>query len=349
MKKNIMHVLLLVGSLIIGSCQGMVSPVGRSSGEPAMTFQQKDPANLEAISRLAIEVTEMGKSGVLPLLPYVRLNNEGVKLQDTSGYDTFLQQNVVITDCTLDPDGMYRQRMLTESVDNLGRIDIRDDRIVFTVRDANQQEASAIAATLLNTSKTFATSGLSKQQRNAYRKVIAEYQKVNGLKPDGIFGKNTVKSLSTKIPIIDVQEMSSEVVYPAKPRNAVYVVPSATVRQSTNKFYKGFGSLETVRQHALSPEEFGKSAQKGAEFVIFVYFFDRIDPVKPVMIRISEFARKATGTTGPKWYAVPGKWPVVVETLSFEKVPTSSSSHLYANVFIQNKYLSRCIGTHKIK
>ena len=172
---------------------------------------------------------------------------------------------------------------------------------------------------------------------------------MNGLKPDGIFGRNTAKSLSTKIPIIDVQEISSEVVYPAKPRNAVYVVPSATVRKSTDKFYKGFESLETVRQHALSPEEFCKLTKKGAEFVIFVYFFDRIDPIKPVMIRISEFERKATGTTGQKWYAAPGKWPVVVETFCFEKVPTSSSSHLYVNVFIQKKYLSRCIGTHKIK
>jgi len=344
-----MHVLLLVGSLIIGSCQGMVSLVDRSSGQPAMIFQQKDPANLEAISRLAIEVTEMGKSGVLPLVPFVRLNNEGVKLQNTSDYDAFVQQNVVITDFALDSDGMYKQRMVTESVDNLGRIDIRDDRIVFTVRDANQREVSAIGETLLNTSKTFNTSGLSKQQRDAYRKVIAEYQKANGLKPDGIFGRNTAKSLANKIPIIDVQEMSSEVVYPATPRNAVYVVPSATVRQSTDKFYQGFTSLETVRQHALSPEEFGKLAKKGAEFVVFVYFFDRIDPVKPVMIRISEFERKATGATGPKWYAAPGKWPVVVETLSFEKVPTSSSSHLYVNVFIKNKYLSRCIGTHKVK
>jgi hypothetical protein len=328
----------------------MVAPLDRSNGSPKMTFQQQDPAHLEAISRLAIELVEMGKAGTLPLVPYVRLNSAGYNLQNTGDYDTFRQQNIVITDIALDADGIYTQRMVTEAVDHLGRRDIRDDRVVFTLRDANQEEASAIAETiLLNTSKTFDTKGLSKQQRDVYQKVIAEYQKMNGLKPDGIFGMNTAKSLATKIPIIDIRKMSSAVVYPANPRNAVYVVPSATVRERADKFYKGFESLETVRQHALSPEEFGKSVQKGAEFVIFAYFFDRVDPVKPVTIRISEYKSKATGTTGPKWYAVPGKWPVVVETFCLAKVPTFSSSQLYANVFIKNKYTSRCIGTHKIK
>ncbi|MBC2712509.1 MAG: peptidoglycan-binding protein [Desulfosarcina sp.] len=352
--KNTLKVLCLcMGLLLVSSCvkmDSLVSPVaGPEKHQPATTFMTKHPSDLEAVSKLAIELTQMVKKGVLPVAPYMNLNPSGVDLENIAGYRNFFIQNIMILDAGLDSEGLFSQRMVFEALDRMGRIDIRDDRIAFKVRDPNPEEASKIANDIHKGLSKAKLKQLSKAEKAAFKEGIKAYQQDNGLKPDGIFGENTAEYMGKQATVIDVQEITSRIVYPSTPRHAAYIIPLAVVEQNPDQFYNGFDSLEMVKQNSIGPESFAGLAKKGACFVAFVYFFDRVDPQRPLSIRLSKYKQKAKGSVGQKWHAAPGKWPVVVETFTLDKVPGASLKNLFLNVFIEDGKSSRCISSHQIQ
>jgi len=72
----------------------------------------------------------------------------------------------------------------------------------------------------------------NKKVRMEIKKVITEYQRASGLTADGIPGRKTAESLAREIPILDISEISSTVLYPQKPMAELYVIPYETVEKT---------------------------------------------------------------------------------------------------------------------
>jgi len=183
----------------------------------------------------------------------------------------------------------------------------------------------------------------NKKAREEIKKVIAEYQRASGLSADGIPGRKTAESLAREIPILDISEISSTVLYPQKPMAELYVIPYETVEKNVSKFNKGFDSLDAVKKHALTAEQFGALAEPQQRFVLFVYFFDRVDPELPVRIALApNEMRWSDKHITPIRYASRGVWPVMIETMCIDK--SFGSARLYANLFMK----FNCIGSFRI-
>lgn len=311
-------------------------------GEP--TYQRIDPASLKPASRLAISAFEMEKAGLLEVFPYVRINPKGRNRNNTTDYSSFIQRNVVVLHFEETPDGSYCQDMLCESMDSQGRIDLSKNRIVFKVRQPDTQEAIMLAQSLVVASKAVKTSDA--EVRRNFKTAVSEYQKANGLAPDGSLGTNTVKSLSQTISILDVRELTSQIYYPAEPKSVLYVLPYDLVTSAPERFNKGYASLDAVKQHALSTEDFKKEAVPDGKFVLFLYFLDRVNPDKAIRMCISASENRWTKGLSPMKYALPGVWPVITEILSIDEA--LEPSRLYINVFTKGKYMYNCIASHRI-
>jgi len=340
--------LALIGAALLASCQTMPDFKGsvtavkdRLMGTKHQSYREIDPADLSPVSKLAISAFEMEKINVLDSFPYAKISREGRKLGNTTDYTEFMLRNVMIIDFSEQPEGMYAQQMLSESVDRLGRIDLSNERIVYRVREPNEQEVSDLAQSILEASA--ALENMDETSRSHFKKALVEYQHLNGLSPDGILGRQTAESLCKKAPILEVREMASQIVYPEIPRNAVYIVPYEAVEQSPAMFNKGFQSLDAVKEHAMTPEQFNKLDRTKQHFVVFVYFLDRVDPTLPIRLGLADTEKRWSERMSPKLYAAPGEWPVIIQTFCIDE--SLESSRLYANLFI--KY--ECIGSHRIK
>ncbi len=312
-------------------------------------FVTLEPSDLAPVSKLAIELTQMVKKGVPVVEPFIHLNPSGVNLEKIEGYDQFFMRNIVIVDADYGSDGVFSQQALVESVDSAGRIDLRDDKIVFKVRAPNPEEAAKIGGNLYTFSSDTLSKQLSETGKAAFAKAIREYQQDNGLEADGIYGKNTAAFMGKQAHIADIMEVTSDIVYPSMPRHATYIVPFATVEKNPDQFYNGFDSLETVKQNSIGPEDFSGLAIKGAQFTVFVYFFDRVDPYTPLSVRLSRSQLKATGSAGQRWFADPVKWPVLVETFTLNKDPKALSGNLFVSVCLEDSESNRCISSRQIQ
>lgn len=328
---------LYMGLLLIGSCA------------KAPQFINQEPSVLAPASKMAIELTQMIKKGVPAVEPFVNLYSSGVDLENIEGYDQFFMKNIVILDAGYSSDGIFSQQALVESTDNLGRIDLRDDRIAFKLRDPKPAEAAEISNDLQEYFSKTLFKQFSKTEKVAFEKAVRKYQQDNGLKVDGVYGKNTADFMGKKPPVVDILEVKSGIVYPSKPRHATYIVPFTTVKKNPDQFYNGFDSLQVVKQNSIDLNDFAGLAKKGARFTVFVYFFDRVDPYTPLSVRLSTSRLKAKGSAGQRWYADPVKWPVLVETFTLNKDPKTLSGNLFVSVCIENSKSNRCISSHQIQ
>ena len=338
----------LIGTVLLATCQtmpdfkgGVTALKDRFGGAKHQAYHKIDPADLSPVNKLAISAFEMEKLNILESFPYAKIGSEGRKLGNTTDYTEFTLRNVMIIGFSEQPDGMYAQHMLSESVDRLGRMDLSDERIVYRLREPNEQEVSALAQSMLEASA--ALDKMDETSRSHFKKALVEYQNLNGLSPDGILGRQTAESLSAKAPFLEVKEMTSQMVYPEIPRNALYVVPYEVVEQNPGMFNRGFQSLDAVKRHAMTPEQFNKLDRTKQRFVVFVYFLDRVDPTLPVRLGLAGTQRQWSERMSPKLYAAPGEWPVIIHTFCIDE--SLESSRLYANLFIKYK----CIGSHQIK
>jgi hypothetical protein len=341
-------------SLII-ACIGilMIAIAGCVKNGPSISFVpssgayvSQNASDIGPISSLAIQLDRLAKQGVLPVTPYVNTNPSAIDIEIWDKNHVWFDQNVVIMEANLDPEGVFIQRMLMEATDRMGRIDLRDDRIAYQIRYARPEEAATISKDMRQYFTRQNIKSLSPDERETLKKFIGEFQKDCGLTADGIFGKKTARCMGKESSVIDIHGLTSKIVYPATPRHAAYVVPKAVVDKAPQTYYKGFDSLETVKQNAVDPKAFAGMATQGTRFVAFVYFFDRVDPHKPLCLRIGCYQKKSSGTPGQQWHAAPGKWPVVVETFTIDKAAKGS---MYLNIFVKDGRTSRCISSHRLQ
>jgi len=334
-KRNLFYIFM--GLILLGGCAQTVP------------YKAMKSTDLKVVSELAIELTELAKKDVPLVEPCMNVDFSNVDLVDVSGYDDFFIQNIVIMDADFSDDRVFSQRTLVESADRLGRIDLRDDRIAFKVRDPDSSEVRQLGSSFQKYFSKSKLRRLSKTERVAFRNAIRNYQQANGLESDGIFGKATAMSLAEEAPVVDIKGVSSTIVYPEAPRHAIYVVPFQVVNQNQKHFDRGFDSLEMVKQNAIGPEDFASLAEAGAKFTVFVYFFDRVVPYYPLSVRLSTSKLKATGSAGQRWYADPLEWPVLVETFTLNKDPRTVLSSLYLSVCIEKDQGDKCISSRKLQ
>jgi hypothetical protein len=348
MKKKIVSTLLVViCGFIIGACQSLPDITGNIMGMkdkllgPKRTYQSVDPESLPPVSKLAIAAFEMEKQGLLDSFPFAKIDPENRKMNNKTDYTKFTGRNIAIVDFQQNQDGSYIQTMISESVDSSGRIDISENRLVFSVRNPSEEEVAEMTKTILDSLKGLKPK--NKKARVEIKKAIAEYQRASGLPADGIPGRKTADSLAREIPILDISEISSTVLYPQKPMAELYVIPYETVDKNVSKFNKGFDSIGAVKKYALTGEKFGALAKPQQRFVLFVYFFDRVNPELPVRIALAPNEQRWSNKyITPIRYASRDVWPVMIETMCIDE--SFGSQRIYANLFMK----FNCIGSFRI-
>jgi hypothetical protein len=294
---------------------------------------------------LAIDTLDAAREGTLDSFPFARIASDStVTVADTEPSGTCSMRNMGIVKYEENSDATQTLVTVTETRDNLGRMDLRSNRLVYAVREPDNREAQAIARHIKKTLKY--TKGMRKEVKEANQRAIKEFQKKHGLKPDGIIGNRSAKMYSREAKVLDVKELSSSVIYPVEPRSTLFILSYDTVASAPGQFNQGYASLDAVKEHALSPDEFKKLAVPESRFVLFLYFLDRVSPDKAVRMCLSESEKRWTKCLTPKKYALPGTWPVITEILSIDEA--METTRLYINVFIKKKYIYGCIASHRI-
>jgi len=337
------HVVLLSLSLVLTGC---VQNMQRSMSQPSMTYTQESLSELPAVSSLAIQLNHMIKNGMLPVSPYINIDDAGVSFEQNEEQGPWTETNVMVIEAGLSQEGWFQQRMLVESVDKLGRLDLRDDRITYGFRDPNADESSDIARDITTLITSARKTGHPKIDKADFKQRVEALQQRCGLEVDGNLGKQTAACIGNTFPLLDVKSMSSTMIFPKNPRVRVYVVPRAVVEQNPGDFYQGFESLGAVQSKALDQNSFREKAVKGACFVVFAYFFDRPMPGEPISLRVSPFQRKLFGKAGEDWYPEPGRWPVVVENFTIDQ---ATDKELYLNIFSGSGWSKTCIASQRLQ
>lgn len=351
MKRTLSCLLLLVSVLIVCACQSVSKIQGtlselknRIAGEESVAYHNVAPDTLPEVGKTAIAAIERGKRGMLEASPYITVNPQGKKFENTTDYQQFFRRNTIIMDFAILPDGAYVQDMLTESVDRFGRIDVSHERIVYSLREPTKSEAAAIAESMIRTSRS--VSYMDSASRMRFKKSVVDFQRSHGLSADGVMGMHTAKTMAREESVLDVQEMTNRIVLPETPRTLLYAVPYEIVSRNPAKFNKGFESLEAVKAHALTPDTFRKIDRTGQQFTIFLYFLDRIDPERDIRIALASSEYRWSEIVTPSAYP-PGEWPVLIESFLIEE--TMGASPLYVNIFQKAKFAYTCIGSHRVK
>jgi hypothetical protein len=343
MKKKMTCIMVSISLGMLLGCQAM--PDIRNSltslGEKQRTYEKIDPAALPPISQLAILAVELEKNGLIDHVPFISIHQNGKNLLNDTDYSQFNTRNIAIIEFRQSEDGMFLQRMLVESADALDRIDVSEISIMFSVRDPDENEIQQTAEFLTGGMKRLDT--INKQARADLAKAVVEYQRAKGLTADGIAGKKTMETMARDLPILDIKEMTSTILYPQRPAAELYVVPFETVEKNVEQFNKGFESIQAVKKNSMTLEKIKTAGQAKSRFVLFVYFFDRANPDVPIRLSLSPNERKwSSKHLTPIRYANRGIWPVMIETLCIDK--EFGSAKLFANLFL--KY--NCVSSFRI-
>lgn len=342
MKKIWVYFLLLLFVVMLCACQTM-STIKENILYGSSGFYVADPAKMAPDSNLAIATVDVAKLGLLKSFPYARIGPRSkIKLENKTDYYKFRQLNLVVVEDFKAPDGTRTLGMLCESVDDFGRIDLSKNRIVFKPEEPNKKEAAAIRRALSRGSKG-AAKLKNKQLRNDLKKRIAEYQQARGLTPDGVAGGKTIESLAREMPVLDVQELTTQVIRRQRPQTILYVLPLETVAKNKKEFSGGFKSMERVKKHDISADDFRRLAKPGQEFVLFVYFLDRVNPAYSIRLNFAPSPLSQTRFLTPVRYAAPEKWPVLVESFKLDDIEDPTAS-IFVNVLVDGKR----VGSHSI-
>lgn len=347
MKRISLYIPLIVSLMIFGACQGIPSInkiKGMIGGEERPTYQAIAPGTLPEVSQKAVDAFEMGKRGTLESSPYVCTRPQAIKLENTTDYWKFMRSNTIIKELIREPDGTYVQNMLSESMDRFGRIDVSHERIVFALREPTEGETAAIAESM---GITFAgMKYMDSASRAHFKTSLVNFQRASGLSADGVMGRNTVQAMAREASVLEVKEMTSRIVVPEKPRVFLFAVPYEVVKQNPATFSKGWESLDAVKKHALTPEQFQKIDQPGQQVTVFVYFLDRVDPTKALRMCLSSSAYRWSEVITPIAYT-PTEWSVLVESFRIDE--KLGDSQLFANLFVKGKYTYTCVGCYRLK
>jgi hypothetical protein len=346
MKRKLLSIVLILCVLGFVACQNIdfkkVNPLNLVKEKEKPDIKAVELEKLDTTMTQAIVAVFMSQMGELKSLPYVKVDSKAIinvdKQIDSS---VFAPGFIMIKDYVENADGTITLDLLTGFFDRIGRRDMRMNHVVYRAENPDKKEAAGIEKWILRNE-----GGMFKENKE-YKKILADFQREKGLKPDGIFGRISARKLSKDFSMIHIQKIESITFYPETPNHYVYIVPFKTVIKNPGKFSHGFDSLPSVGKHGITADKFKELAKPGEKFVLFVYFTDRIKPVSPIQVGFSKSGQGWSKKMSPKYYAVPGTWPVIAQTFCIDE--SLDTSEVYVNIFMKGKYTFKCIGNHRIK
>ena len=345
MKKASYIILLSLLAFLFCSCQSNVS--FRKGPFKKQLFT--DPAKLDPDAKMALTTMEVAKFKYLKSFPYARISSGSqVNLRNKTDYFKFKQTNMVVVENTSEPEVDRTLIVACESIDQSGRRDISKNSIIYTMAEPSKKEKSAMAKDIMQSAK------LTRQIKNAGLKQeitesVKEYQKANGLSADGAIGKNTIKSMLKDTDVVDVKQLEILPIYPENPRFEAHILwADIVVAANPGKFYKGFKSINNVRKKALSLEDLKKKSEASNDFVLFVYFFDRVNPKSQMSCGLSTTKKGASKIKSSYFYTDPHGWPVLVESIKIDSA--IKSDKLYVNIYRNKKPMGdMTLGSYEIQ
>ncbi len=346
MKRKLLPIVITLCVLGFVACQNIdlkkVNPLNLVKGEEKPDIKAVELEKLDTTMTQAVVAVFMSQMGELKSLPYVKVDPKAiVNIDKQIDSSVFAPGFIMIKDYVENPDGTVALDLLTGFFDRIGRRDIRINHIVYRTGKPDKKEAAAIEKWILH------NEGGMFKKNDEHKKMLIDFQREKGLKPDGAFGRISARKLSKDFSIIHIQKLESIAFYPETPNHVIYIVPSKTVTQNPGKFSHGFDSLPDVGKHGISTDKFKELAKPGEKFVLFIYFTDRPKPVDPIKVGFSKSGQRWSKKMSPSYYAVPGTWPVIAETFCIDE--SLDTSDVYVNIFMKGKYTYKCIGSHRIK
>jgi hypothetical protein len=327
----------------LGSCANLdMQSISSVQSGPVETATYFDPQDLEPSITQAMFAVEMAKANNLAALPYIAVSTSAeIDVFNYPQGAAFLPRKQIITEYSSTPDGVVTLEFFSESDDQAGRRDITVNKVIYSTRKPDKKEQAAIRQWTLKTGKEF-----FKKSADA-RKDLTQLQKEKGLVADGAFGKKSAAAISEEISMVEIQKIESSIFHPETPSHMMFILPYDVVSKNIDKFNKGFASLIETGKQGLTVEQFAARAKAGDKFVVFVYFFDRIDPKAGIKIGFSASDQPWSSVQSEAYYATPGTWLVVSETFSVDD--TLDANGLAANVLIKSGFVYKTIGSIVLK
>jgi hypothetical protein len=348
MKRITQWISFILFILMISACQhvGLGDLTGTSEEQPQADLKPLDPITLDHSINQAMTAVEMAKRGDLKSLPYVKVeSNSNIDMSKQTNLSSFILNSQVIINYSVNQDGIIKLDLFTEFIDGRGRRDLSVNLLEYRAETPDKKEAAAIKAWLMKNRGNF-----SKSSKD-HKEDLVEFQAEKGLKPDGIFGRRSANALSKEFTMIHIKKLESQIFYPEIPNHAACIFPLETMTQNPVEFSDIFTNLPKVAKYSMSLNAFQEQAKPGAKYVLVVLFFDRVDPTRAIQLGFSTTAKRRSEPMSSKQYAIPGKWPALIEPFAIDKEFNSSS--LYLNIFMGDTSDSffkmiKCIGSYRI-
>jgi hypothetical protein len=289
------------------------------------------PDEVDPVLHLALRALEEARADRLDRVPYVKTCPETrIEFKGGTGNRRFRQNGLVVTGYRKLESGSFSLDAVIESMGPSGRIGLSRNHMVFSLCKGDQEQCACMKKALMEISKTMEEG--SPEAREEFKDDVIGYQKKLGLEPDGVFNEKTAEAIAGDLPLLDIQEMTSSVLYPEKPRHVVFILPREEVARNAEAFNRGIDSLREVRERAIPSTDFRDHAKNGGEYVLFVFFLDRVNPSMDLRTGFSRSPGSLPDTMTSKQYPLAGKWPVLVEP--FQSGPIADSDRLYVHILL---------------
>ena len=346
MKNNNIKILFSLFALVsLVGCAGQEMNLSQVSG----LFQKDESMVLETVELKSLQ-SSMNQASLaantadLKSLPFVIVDaNSKIAVDETPNATSFKNESLLVTNYKKRPEGSESFDFLSEAADFFGRKDRRIGAITYETQKPSNAQATEIKEWLLMQNKS-----LSTKNNSAYREVLTGFQKERGLSPDGLFGPNTAHALAQNMAMIHVESLDSHIFYPKTPNHMIFILPYDVFKKDEIKLSQGFHSLLAVGKLGLTADKFKNVAKQGEKYILLIYFFDRVNPTFAINVGFSPIEKQwdSHSSSGQKYYAKPGNWPVIVEEFT---ITNKLSDHLFINIYLnESRFKFRCAGSHKL-
>jgi len=300
-----------------------------------------EPSDFETLPPELVQAfvaAEAAKTRSLKSLPYALVDaNSKLEVDEIPKRTMFRPVSLLLTDYKQGSHLSY----LSEAADRYGRIDRRMGSIDYELIEPNAGRAQAIKSWLMQQGKAVPEKEQADSQRN-----LSEFQQEQGLNPNGQLDSRTATALGKNLSVLKVKKLQNQIFYPETPNHMSFVLPYEVFKKNKNKLSLDFKSLEAVSALGLTPEQFKDRVKPGQEYVVFVFFFDRVDPEVGISLgfTVEDAHFSVTGASESR-YAKQGTWPVIAERFVIDD---NLAESLYMHVFMKKGLFDfHCAGAHK--
>lgn len=327
--------------IILFALMTMVGCIGTKKIEPVVTTEIIEFESLETSIAQAYMAAQTAKNGDLKSLPFIKVSSNTKIDIDKMLHNNFKTTAMLISNYKKETDGKATLSFLTEATDIYGRIDRRIEKMAYKSSMPDTAQLKSITAWLMEKSPSFQAKSEVISQED-----LKGFQKENNLIPDGQFGPRTAETLAQHFSIIDIDNFRSKIFYPSTPNHMLFLLPYEVFEKEFTQLPKGFKSWLTLGKHGISKEKFKETAKKGDKYILFVYFFDRVDPNFGISVGLSTKPKqRGTISDSEPYHAKPGTWPVIATPFTINDVPAK----LYVNIFMEKSSVNKpCIESHKL-